>query len=151
SNDLDNQKKSITSNIEDQKNTAIALARKNGADSPEFKQAIERMNASYDALAENPLFKMPRDQIEREKKNTAALLQGEAIVAHVDETFNKRGKAEAQKALNEAILQNPNLREVDRTRLYTQGIARLGYLTADAKEQITANRQITTEMESGLA
>jgi muramidase (phage lysozyme) len=151
SNDLENQKKSITSQIEDQKNTAIALARQNGADSPEFKQAIEKMNLSYDALATNPLFKMPPDQIEREKKNTFALLQGEALVSHVDSTFTKRGKADAQKALEEGILKNPNLREVDRSRLYAQGLSRLGYLTADAKANIDANRQITTEMEGGLA
>lgn len=150
-NDLDNQKKSITSQIEDQKNTAIALARQNGADSPEFKQAIQKMNLSYDALATNPLFKMPRDQIELEKKNTAALLQGEAVVAHVDDTFSKRGKVEAQKALEDSVLKNPDLREVDRSRLYTQGMSRLGYLTADAKVTIDANRQITTEMESGLS
>lgn len=151
SNNVENQKKSITSQIEDQRNTAIAIARQNGADSPEFKQAIEKMNLSYDALASNPLFKMPRDQIELEKKNTAALLQGEAIVAHVDETYNKRGKADAQKALEDTILKNPNLREVDRSRLYTQGLSRLGYLTADAKANIDANRQITTGLESGLA
>lgn len=151
SNDIENQKKSITSQIEDQRNTAIAIARQNGADSPEFKQAVEKMNLSYDALGSNPLFKMPRDQIELEKKNTAALLQGEAIVAHVDETFTKRGKAEAQKALEDTILKNPNLREVDRSRLYTQGLSRLAYLSADAKVNINANRQITTEMESGLA
>ena len=120
SNDIENQKKSITSQIEDQKNTAIALARQNGADSPEFK-------------------------------NTAALLQGEALVAHVDETFTKRGKVEAQKVLEDQILKNPGLREIDRSRLYTQGLARLGYLTADAKANIDANRQITTHMEEGLA
>lgn len=151
SNDIENQKKSITSQIEDQKNTAIALARQNGADSPEFKQAVAKMNLSYDALATNPLFKTPRDQIELEKKNTAALLQGEALVAHVDETFTKRGKVEAQKVLEDQILKNPGLREIDRSRLYTQGLARLGYLTADAKANIDANRQITTHMEEGLA
>lgn len=151
SNDIDNQKKSITSTIEDQKNTAIALARQGGTGTPEFQQAVARMNASYDALATNPLFKTPQDQIDIEKKNTAALLQGEAIVQHVDETFNKKGKPEAQKALEQSILQNPNLREVDRYRLYTQGMSRLAYLTADAKVTIDANRQITTQMEEGLS
>ena len=151
SNDLENQKKSITSQIEDQKNTAIALARQNGVDSPEFKQAVEKMNLSYDALGSNPLFKMPQDQIDLEKKNTAALLQGEALVAHVDDSFTKRGKAEAQKVLDQNILQNPNLREVDRSRLYTQGLSRLAYLTSDAKATIDANRQITTELEGGLS
>ena len=151
SNDIENQKKSITAQIDDQKNTAIALARQNGADSPEFKQAVAKMNLSYDALATNPLFKTPRDQIELEKKNTFGLLQGEAVVARVDDTFTKRGKVEAQKVLDDEILKNPNLREVDRSRLYTQGLSRLGYLTADAKANIDANRQITTEMESGIA
>lgn len=151
STDIENQKKSITATIEDQKNTAIALARQGGTNTPEFTQAVQRMNASYDALGTNPLFKTPQDQIDIEKKNTSSLLQGEAVVAHVDETFNKRGKPEAQKALEESILQNPNLREVDRSRLYTQGMSRLAYLTADAKVNIDANRQITTHFEDGLA
>lgn len=150
SNDIDNQKKSISSVIEDQKNTAIALARQGGTDTPEFKQAAARMNASYDALATNPLFKTPPDQIAIEKKNTAGLLQSEALVAHVDSTFNKRGKAQASEEL-QSLLTNPNLREVDRNRLYTQGMSRLAYLTADAKMNIDANRQITTQMEEGLA
>lgn len=149
--DIDNQKKSITASIEDQKNAAIALARQGGTDTPEFKQAVGRMNASYDALATNPLFKTPQDQIDLEKKNTVALLQGEAIVQHVDDTFTKKGKVEAQQQLEDTILKNPNLREVDRSRLYSQGMSRLGYLTADAKVQIDANRQITTQMEVGLA
>ena len=42
------------------------------------------------------------------------------------------------KALNDGILANPNLSEVDRNRLYTHGMARLQYLTADVKEQIAA-------------
>jgi muramidase (phage lysozyme) len=150
STDIDNQKKSITASIEDQKNTAIALARQGGTDTPQFQQAVGRMNASYDALATNPLFKMPQDQIDLEKKNTTALLQGEALVAHVDATFNKRGKAQASEEL-QSLLTNPNLREVDRSRLYTQGLSRLAYLTGDAKANIDANRQITTQMEEGLA
>jgi muramidase (phage lysozyme) len=150
SNDIDNQKKSITATIEDQKNTAIALARQGGTDTPEFQQAVQRMNASYDALGTNPLFKTPQDQIDIEKKNTAGLLQGEALVAHVDATYNKRGKAQASEEL-QSLLTNPNLREVDRSRLYTQGLSRLAYLTGDAKANIDANRQITTEMETGIA
>lgn len=149
--DIENQKKSITANIDSQTSTLIALARQGGTDTPEFKQALDKLNLSYDALGINPLFKTPPDQIEIQKNNTAALLQGEAVVAHVDSTFSKRGKGDAQKELNEKILQNPNLREADRSRLYTQGLSRLAYLTADAKETITANRQITTELESGLS
>jgi muramidase (phage lysozyme) len=150
--DVSNQQKSINANIADQKNMLQGLARQpGGTDTPEFKQAIGRMEASYRALGTNPLFKMPADQIDLELKNFRNLLQGEATVAHIDDTFTKKGKGEAQKALNESILQNPNLTEADRTRLYTQGLSRLGYLTADAKANIDANRQITTEMESGLA
>lgn len=150
-NDIDNQKKSLTSQIEEQRNTAIGLARQpGGPDSPEFQQAVQKMNLSYDALGKNPLFKMPLDQIEREKNNTASLLQGEALVAHIDSTFTKKGKAEAQQELQQ-ILQNPNLREADRSRLYTQGLSRLGYLTADAKEKIDAGRKDIGELETNLA
>src|SRR5258705_276800 len=75
----------------------------------------------------------------------------EALVGEIDSTFTKKGKGEAQKALNEGILQNPNLSEVDRSRLYTHGMARLAYLTSDAKEQIDAGRKVTTELETNIA
>jgi hypothetical protein len=66
--------------------------------------AVERMEASYQALGTNPLFKMPQEQIDLELKNFKSLLQGEALVAHIDETFTKKGKGDAQKALTEGIL-----------------------------------------------
>lgn len=149
---VENQKTSIKAQIDDQKNTLIALARQGGTNTPEFQQGIAKMNASYDALASNPLFKMPQDQIDLEKKNTASLMQGEALVSQVDATFKKRdGKFQAQEQLKTDILGNPNLREVDRTRLYAQGMARLAYLSGDAKATVDANRAITTEMEKNLA
>lgn len=150
--DISNQKKSVEVQIQDQRDTLTGLARQpGGTQSPEFQQALAKFNLSYDALGSNPLFKMPIDQIEREKRTFGQFLQGEALVAHIDETYTRKGKAEAQKALDEGILKNPNLREVDRSKLYTQGLSRLGYLTADAKERIDAGKKDVTEFESGLA
>jgi hypothetical protein len=149
--DVEAQKQSITASIEDQKNTLIALARKDGTDTPDFKSAIAKLNASYDALGTNPLFKMSADQIGLEKKNTTALLQGEAVVSSVDQNFTKKGKGDAQQQLERDVLQNPNLKEADRTRLYAQGMARLQYLTGDAKATVDANRAITTGFEKALA
>src|SRR6185312_9575102 len=150
--DITNQQKSITATIADQKNTLQGLARQpGGTDTPEFRAALERMKASYQALGTNPLFKMPQEQIDLEVKNFTSLLQGEATVAHIDETFTKKGKGDAQKALNESILQNPNLSEADRSRLFTHGLARLQYLTADAKEKIDAGRKDVSDLESNIA
>ena len=147
-NDVDNSKKSIMATIDDQKNTAIALARQpGGTDAPEFKQAVAKLNAAYDALGTNPLFKTPQDQIDLEKKNTVALLQSEGVVAHIDDTFNKKSKAEAQKELTDSVLNNPNLREVDRDRLYRFGMAHLEFLTGDQQASIQASRQTTTDIE----
>jgi muramidase (phage lysozyme) len=150
--DITNQQKSITANINDQKNTLQGLARQPGGTyTPEFKAAVARMDAGYDALGTNPLFRMPKDQIELEKKNFHGLLQGEALVAEIDDTFTKKGKGDAQKALNEGVLQNPNLSETDRNRLYTHGMARLQYLTADSKEKIDAGRKAVSEIETNVA
>jgi len=147
-NDVDNSKKSILATIDDQKNTAIALARQpGGTDAPEFKQSVAKLNAAYDALGTNPLFKTPQDQIDLEKKNTVALLQSEGVVAHIDDTFNKKSKAEAQKELTDSVLNNPNLREVDRDRLYRFGMAHLEFLTGDQQASIQASRQTTTDIE----
>jgi muramidase (phage lysozyme) len=150
--DVENNKTSIQGQVQQQRDTLTALARQpGGTDSAEFQQALARYHGSLDALGSNPLFKMPADQIALEKKNFAGFLQGEALVAHVDETFNKKGKAEAQKLLEVGIRQNPAIKEVDRNRLYTQGLAHLGYLTQDAKEKIDAGRKDVNELEGKLA
>jgi muramidase (phage lysozyme) len=149
--DITNQQKAIQANIADQKNTLQGLARQPGGTyTPEFQQAVQRMDASYDALGTNPLFKMPQEQIDLEKKNFHSLLQGEAIVAHIDDSFTKQGKGDAQKALNE-VLSNPDLSEVDRNRLYTQGMARLQYLSADAREKIAAGKEDITLLKTNIA
>ena len=150
--DVTNQQKSINATIADQKNTLQGLARQpGGTDTPEFKQSLERLQASYEALGSNPLFRMPKDQIDLEVKNFKGLLQGEALVAHVDETFTRKGKAEAQAILNKDILQNPYISETDRNRLYSHGMARLAYLTGDAKEKIDAGRKVVGELETNIA
>lgn len=150
--DIANQQKSINATINDQKNTLQGLARQpGGTDTPEFKQALDRLKGSYAALGSNPLFKMPKEQIDLEVKSFTNLLQGEALVAHVDETFTRKGKAEAQAILSRDILANPNLSEADRTRLYAHGMARLSYLTSDAKEKIDAGRKAVTELETNIA
>ena len=150
--DIANQQKSINATITDQKNTLQGLARQaGGAETPEFKGALERLQASYSALTTNPLFRMPQDQVDLELKNFKALLQGEGLVAHVDETFTRKGKAEAQAVLSRDILQNPNLSETDRSRLYTHGMSRLAYLTGDAKEKIDAGRKVVGELETNIA
>jgi len=150
--DVTNQQKSINATIADQKNTLQGLARQpGGTDTPEFKQSLERLKASYAALGTNPLFRMPQDQIDLEVKNFTGLLQGEALVAHVDETFTRKGKAEASQILSKDILQNPNLSETDRNRLYSHGMARLAYLTGDAKEKIDAGRKVVGELETNIA
>jgi muramidase (phage lysozyme) len=150
--DIANQQKSIQANIADQKNTLQGLARQpGGTDTPQFKASVDQLAASYDALTTNPLFKMPKDQADLEVKNFRGLLQGEATVAQIDSTFTKKGKGDAQKVLNETILQNPNLSEVDRSRLYTHGMARLQYLTADSKEKIDAGRKVVADLETNVA
>lgn len=151
-NDVENQKKSILAQVDDKKNTMDALARQGGTNTPEFQEAAKTYSASLNALAGNPLFKMPQEMIDLQVKHTAALMQGEALNASLDSTFNKRnGKAEAQKVLTDHILNNPDLEINDKNRLYTQGMARLQYLTADAKEGIDSNRKNTELLETNLA
>lgn len=149
--DIANRKATILAQIDNLKDTAIGLARQDGVDTPEFQKVVGKLNAAYDALGSNPLFRIPQEQIDIEKNNTAALLQGESLVAHVDSTFAKNGKAAAQQILQTQVLNNPNLRETDRTRLYTQGLSRLQYLSGDAKATVDANRAIVSEMEKSLA
>ena len=150
--DITNQQKSIQATISEQKNTLQGLARQPGGPStPEYRRASARLEASYQALTTNPLFKMPPEQADLEVKNFRSLLSGESLVAEIDQTFKKRGKGEAQKELTEAVLANPNLNEVDRNRLYTHGMARLQYLTADAKEKIEAGKEDVSLIKTNVA
>lgn len=150
--EVEAQKSAIRAQIDDLTSTAIGLSRKEGgAYTPEFRQARAKLDMTLDALASNPLFKVSPDQIAIEKKNIHALLTGEAVVAAVDADFTKRGKASAQKILENEIFKNPDLKESDRTRLYAQGMSRLQFLSGDAKAAVDANRIVVNEMERGLA
>lgn len=145
------QKNAIVTNQAALKSTAIGLVRQQGENGPEFRETLARLDKSYEALATNPLFQTSPDQIAIEQKQTHALMHGEAVVAATDDTFNKQGKAAAQQLLESSILKNPDLSESDRSRLYSTGMARLQFLTGDAKATVDANRTITAEMEKSLA
>lgn len=140
--DVSDALQAVTTQIADQKNTMLALARQNGTDTPEFRQASDRLNGYYDQLAANPLFGFTKEKVDSERKYAFAELQGEATDAQIDATFTKQGRAEAQKLLTDHVLNNPNLQESDRQRLYNQGLARLQYLTGAQKAQVDANREI---------
>ena len=150
-NSVEENKKSILANIEDQRNTMIGLARQKGTDSPEFKQAMDSYVKGEQSLTSNPLFKVAPASVDLDIKNTRALMQGEALVERVDDTYNKKGKAEAQQVLKSEILENPDLKESDRSRLYAQGISRLAYLTSDERAGFAADKETLGYLRKGIA
>lgn len=149
--DVANNKQAVLDYNDSLKNTAIAIARQNGTSSPQFQQAVSKLDAAYDALGSNPLFRTSPQQIDLEKRYLHGMLQGEAVVSSTDETFNKKGKAAAQQVLEQSILQNPDLKESDRSRLYSQGMSRLQFLSGDAKAAVDANRAVVESLEKGLS
>jgi muramidase (phage lysozyme) len=151
SNDIDNQKKSLALLVDDRKNTAIAIARQDGTGTDAFKTAYQQYEAGLDQQAANPLFKTPPEQVALEKKNTYALMQGEALNAQIDTIAKTRdGKATAQAMLKREILENPDMKETDRNRLYAQGMSRLSFLTEDARIAKDANRDIISNIQTAL-
>jgi soluble lytic murein transglycosylase-like protein len=150
-NDLVNSRTALESSIESNRDTLIGLARQNGVDSPEFKKSWDNYVDAQNALAANPLYKKPQELIDNEIKQTYNLMQGEALVEHVDQTYDKSGKAAAQKVLEDQVLKNPDLKESDRSRLYSQGMARLAFRSADQKAEQEADRQSLGYLRKGLA
>ena len=128
---IDNDKKSILANIDNQKNIMSALAMQpGGTDSQDYKNAQAEYVRQMDALASNPLFKMPPDQIALMRKEWAGELQGLAIRAHVDETLTKSDKATAQKEA-ESIYTISSIPMAQRDQLYRATMAHLEYRTAE--------------------
>lgn len=149
--DVENQKKSILDNIDDLTNTMIGLARQKGVDSPEFKSAMNNYVKAENGLVADPRFKYPQASADLDIKQTTAKMQGEALAQHVDDTFNKKGKSEAQKILMSQIWENKDLKDSDRTRLYNQGMSRLAFLSQDENAQFQADGQQIKDLNAGLA
>lgn len=149
--DVDNARQSIQTQISDKLNQAQALARQGGTATPEFSKASHDLDALYDSLGTNPLFKISPDKIASEKQRASDLFKGEAIVGEVDATYKRSGpgggRAAAQKILEDQIVNNPslNIPEQERNRLYNMGMHRLEYLTGEQKAQVDANRGTVRE------
>lgn len=139
-------KDAIDTQINTQRNQLQALARApGGTDTDQFKQASARYQSYVDSLAANPKFGYSKESAEADKAKTAAIMQGEAVVAQVDRDYSRGpgGKAAAQERL-QALSTNPDLPESDRNRLYHMGLARLDYLSGANKEAVDANRKATS-------
>jgi hypothetical protein len=152
SRDVQSSFQSITTRIEDQKNTLTALARQGGTGTDEFKKQADALNHYYDELKGNPLFGMTADKVESDRKRAFDMLRGEAIVGQVDRDFNRTNKAEAQKILREEILNNPklNLNERERAHLYSVGMSRLEFLSGEQKADVDANRASLNAFEKAF-
>ncbi|MFI5013219.1 MAG: hypothetical protein ACHQAY_12825 [Hyphomicrobiales bacterium] len=145
--DVENAHQAITAQIEDYKNQLIALARQNGTNTPDFVKGQNELNGLYDSLATNPLFKMSPEKIAIEKRQSTALFMGEAVVGHIDSTYTRQGKAAAQQEA-QAILNDPNLPEVERQRLSSLALRHLQYLSdgdkaTNAGLEASTNKMIT--------
>ncbi|SDQ99944.1 Phage-related lysozyme (muramidase), GH24 family [Rhizobiales bacterium GAS113] len=150
--DVYNAHQAITTQIEDKTNQLQALARQGGTGTPDYVQGHAQLMGYYDQLGTNPAFKMSAEKIASEKARAESLFSGEAIVGHVDSTFNRSGpgggRAAAQKTLEDEILNNPklNMPENERNRLYNLGMHRLQYLSGEQKAQADANKGAVTEV-----
>jgi hypothetical protein len=143
---------SITTQIEDTQNTLFALARKGGSDTPEAQEALARISGLYNQLEKNPAFGYPAARVSSEVEKVKSLMIGEGLVGEVDRTYDKRGKAEAQKFLTDNILNNEklNLSNAQRSSLYSTGMSRLQYLDGETKAAVAAHRTTVSTIVSGL-
>jgi hypothetical protein len=93
---------------------------------------------------------MPQEQIDLEVKNFKACCRARRWFAYRRD-LHQEGQGRRAEGADRRHPANPNLSEVDRNRLYAHGMARLQYLTADAKEKIDAGRKVVGELETNIA
>lgn len=147
--DVINSGRNLQGQIDIAKDTLMGLAHQGVTSGPQWDQAAAKFNGGWDALGANPLYKMPPEQVAYQKNTSMEMLKKEGFVSHIDEIYNKSGKAEAQKQL-EALKSDPNLKTTDADRLYHQGMSRLEFLTGGEKAVIEANKETTRAFTEGL-
>ncbi|MEA3197026.1 MAG: hypothetical protein QOF32_1078, partial [Gammaproteobacteria bacterium] len=150
---VSNEKTAILAQIAQAKTDALQLAKApGGTDTDQFRESLKTINGFYQQLADNPVFGMPTEKADIEKKYFADYAQASSVQASVDREFNRGGRATAQKKLEDEILNNPKLSidEQDRQRLYSVGMARLAYLNGEQKAQVDANKSTVDAIWDGL-
>lgn len=150
-NTMENTKKAILATLEDRKNALTALAATpGGPNKQEWEQALSGYDEALGKLGSSPLYKMPPEMLAMQRKNFMGELQGQQLVASVDSTFNKKGKAEAQQELMK-LYQNPDISREQANLLYRQGMSHLEYLSADQTAAQKAAAQSVGIIQTGLA
>lgn len=147
--DIGNAKASVLQQIDDTKNSLVAIARQpDGIHAPQFAQGLDRLNGYYDALKANPLFKVPAEVAESERQRAVSTFQAEAMIGHLDATVTRQGKAAAQQFITTNILNNPDLKLPDneRRQLAAYGMAHLEFLSGEQRAQMAANRAATDDV-----
>jgi hypothetical protein len=151
--DLQNSQVALVTRLEDQKNELRVLARQEGGvNSEAYSTGIDRLKDSYRALASNPLFNFPKERVDSEiegfRSETAAL----SAVGWADRNYSRMDRAQAQRFLENNILNNTDLKlsEGERTKLYNAGMGRLAYLDGENKSQIDAHRKTVGILETAL-
>ncbi|MGO4668766.1 transglycosylase SLT domain-containing protein [Bosea sp. 2RAB26] len=150
--DRENARIAVTTQIEDNQNTLFALARKGGMSTPEVAEALARNRTLYEELGKNPAYGYPAARVKSEIERVQSQAIGESIVGEVDRTYDKRGKASAQKYLTDEILNNEklSLSNSQRAAFYSSGLARLQYLDGETKAQVAAHRNVVSTIVTGL-
>ncbi len=130
----------ITTNIDDTNNQLRALARQGAIQTPEYDRLLDQLEDSYQDLGSNKSFGYSQDKIDSEKAHAYDTLNGEYVVGRVDETFNKKGKAEAQAIIQREVGDNPNLvlGDAERNQLKSMAMNRLAFLTDEQRANVAA-------------
>ena len=150
-NTMENTKKAILATVEDRKNALTALAATpGGPNKQEWEQALSGYDEALGKLGSSPLYKMPPEMLAMQRKNFMGELQGQQLVASVDSTFNKKGKAEAQQELMK-LYENKDISREQASLLYRQGMSHLEYLSADQTAAQKAAAQSVGIIQTGLA
>jgi hypothetical protein len=155
--DLATSRSAIDANIADltAQGTALAstpggISNADGTPTQAFVDIQNKLSGYYKNLVANPLFGYPQDKADIDQQHLKSTFLAENLVGNIDQTYSKHDKATAQALLDNGILQNPNLPDSEKSRLYAQGMARLQFLDGDTKSAIAGNDKAVSEIESKL-
>lgn len=150
--DQHNEQIALHTQIGDQSNAAMLLARQGGVGTPEYKRAEDQVTSLYQALGDNPAYAFPPEKVESEIQKFRSLTRVSATLGSVERTYGKAGMAEAVRVLNTEVRDNPDLRlsMAERDELIRTGLSHINQLAGANKAAVAANKASVTTIIDGL-
>lgn len=139
--DTKTQLATINTGIDSTKNDIYALAHNGGTQTPEFQDAVGKLNNQYGMLA-NPVFGVSAEEIHTDIEETLSSAEGEATLGHALATAKAKGTDAGLALLDKAIWSTDlNLTPAQRQAFVSRGKNEINEWDSEQKAKLTEFRQ----------